>query len=617
MGLFFFHLYFLFVGTAHAAPAWNETLIREISNSSGWKGLLQYQVDWTGREQSEVDGQDFFFSGSGKEDPESELRQTLAGFFQPVPEDGDLHAQCRFPARLKYLRSSVQDQSLWKDLPAPSCKNLENYLSRIQRKKASVVFTSYHPGSAASVFGHSFLKFSGDNENELFDTGINFAANPTTSNPALYALYGLIGVFPASFSAQPFYYKVREYNDSESRDLWLYELALTPDQIDRLILHLWELGNTHFQYFYFNENCSYHILRGIEGSLPEIRFFRARPVYLIPSESIKALQSIPGLVRNVRYRPSLFMTAKTAYAHLNEPQQRSVREGLSPGSDRDVDPAVLDVLIDASDLKKDPSRIQEKDGLLRARAAANGPGAVRQVSPPEHERPDLGHGSRRIKFGAEWSFSGHVARLNPLFEARAAHHDLMDPSIGYPRHLQIDFGRIGIRIQPELNRAILNDLTLIDLIALSPDHPLLHQWSYAFKLGFSRRWSVDCMNQQDCPIGSIRAGAGRAMSLAHSGTLYGLFSIEPGYGGDFTDSKWKFDLMPTIGMIWEWTPSIKTRIETLSRFDFTAMTQWTHSLRMDQRIIFANRFGLDLELRKEWAGSQTREGVGLNGLIYF
>lgn len=617
MGLFFFQLLLHLWVTTPASAEPEDTLIRTLAKSPGWKGLLQYQVDWMGKEKSEVDGKGFFLSDNGNKNPEDELRQTLQEFFKPVEADQNQHALCRFPARFRFLKESIEQEDYWKGLPAPECTTLSNYLVRIQRKKVSVVFTSYHPASAASVFGHSFLKFSGDNENELFDTGINFAANPTTSNPALYALYGLIGLFPSSFSAQPFYHKVREYNDSESRDLWLYELSLTQHQIDRLILHLWELGNTHFDYFYFNENCSYQILRAIEGSLPEVRFFKSRPVYLIPSESIKALYSIPGIVRDVRYRPSLFMTAKTGYERLADQQQKSVRDGLKQNGFKTDDPAVLDVLIDTSDLTNDPSKKEEKEILLRSRSTATGPGAIRVVTPPEHERPDLGHGSRRIRLGPEWSRSGGEWRLNHLVEARAAHHDLMDPSIGYPRHLQIDFGRIGVRVQPELKRAILNELTLVDIIALSPDHPLLNSWSYAIKIGYSRRWVSDCHTTFDCGSGSIRAGMGRALTWAGSGTLYGMLSAEPSYSGDFTGSKWKLDALPMIGLIWEWTPSIKTRIEAASRYDFTSHIPWSHTLRLEQRLIFANQLGMDLEIRPESAGPQIREVVALNGIFYF
>jgi hypothetical protein len=617
VGLFLFFFFHAWIDRTEAFELPEQERLQSVARSDEWTGLLQYQRGWHGFEKSEVNGESFFLAPEGREDPRAELEATLRAFHTPVGADPESHPTCRFPSRLALLRKRFRDPGLWKDLPSPPCKNLENYRSRIQNRKLSVVFTSYHRGSAASVFGHSFLKFSGNNENELFDTGINFAANPTTANPALYALYGLIGVFPSTFSALPFYYKVREYNDSESRDLWLYELNLTSEQIDRVILHLWELGNTHFRYFYFNENCSYHVLRALEGALPELRFFDSRPVYLIPSESIKALYRIPGLVGRIRYRPSLLKTALAGFGRLNPDQQREVKQELAASPPRSNDPAVLDLLIDAIDLKKDPASTEKKDRLLEARAKLDGTGASRDVPPPVDERPDLGHGSRRIRLGSEWTRLGNSVRWNSILQVRAAHHDLMDPSEGYPRHLQIDFGRIGFRLQPEANRVLLDELTLVDLTALAPDHALGPEWSYSVGVGYKRGWTLACEGGLDCSRFALTTAIGKTAVFLEKQTLYALFQLEPAYGSSFTGSKWKLELGPVAGLIWEWIPGFKSRLEARTRYDFTVPAPWQHSFRLENRIVFGNRFGFEFQLQRDQSNAQTRESAGLNGLLYF
>lgn len=617
MGLFLLFLFMLGTDRAGAVELPGRPRLEMLAKSPAWKGLLQYQNGWHRMEESEVDGESFFLSPDGKKDPRAELEATLLAFVAPVGPEPDSHAICRFPARFELLKQELANDPFWKNLPAPGCKNLENYRTRMQNRKVSVVFTSYHPGSAASVFGHSFLKFSGSNENELFDTGINFSANPTTGNPALYALYGLIGVFPSTFSALPFYYKVREYNDSESRDLWLYELNLTPGQIDRLILHLWELGNTHFRYYYFNENCSYQILRALEGALPEFRFFTSRPIYLIPSESIKALYEVPGLVRDVRYRPSLLKTALAGYQGLSPNQQQEFKQQATQKTFQSSDPAVLDLLIDAIDLKKDPEFSNEKEKLLQRRAQTEGPGASREVIPPVEERPDLGHRSGRMRLGSEWTRIGQSVRWNHLIQARAAHHDLLDPTEGYPRHLHIDFGRVGLRIQPEANRVLVDELTLVELTALSPHHPLNPGWSYSVNVGFKRSWTPDCLNGLDCPRFALGGGIGKAASFLEKQTLYTLFQFEPAYSSAFFGSKWKLEIGPVAGLIWEWVPGFKSRIEARTRYDFTVSAPWQHSLKLENRIVFRNRFGFDFLLQRDLGNSQTRDSVGLNGLFYF
>src|SRR5205085_2119317 len=91
---------------------------------------------------------------------------------------------------------------------------------------------------------------------DLLDYGVDYSATADTSNPVLYAFKGIFGFFPGTFHIFPYYYKVREYNDYESRDLWEYDLSLTPQQVTMLVAHLYELGATYFDYYYIDENCS-------------------------------------------------------------------------------------------------------------------------------------------------------------------------------------------------------------------------------------------------------------------------------------------------------------------------------------------------------------------------
>ncbi len=85
---------------------------------------------------------------------------------------------------------------------------------------------------------------------------------------------GLLGLFRGDFRKVPFHFKVREYNDFESRDLWEYELAFSPAELELFAAHLWELGSTYFAYYYLSENCWYHVLASIEVVRPELDLLR-------------------------------------------------------------------------------------------------------------------------------------------------------------------------------------------------------------------------------------------------------------------------------------------------------------------------------------------------------
>src|SRR5262249_53633592 len=140
---------------------------------------------------------------------------------------------------------------------------------------------------------------------ELLDYGVDYSADVDTTNALLYAFKGLTGLFPGTFHHYPYYYKVREYNDYESRDLWEYDLSLSPAQVAMLVAHIWELGSTYFDYYYLTENCSYHVLGALEAAAPELELLRHVKTPVIPVDTVKALYENQGLVRDVRYRPSI------------------------------------------------------------------------------------------------------------------------------------------------------------------------------------------------------------------------------------------------------------------------------------------------------------------------
>lgn len=167
-------------------------------------------------------------------------------------------------------KTGVGDPEKLKD-----CKKLSAFLNKVGHRRVSVTFSSYFMGNPGSTFGHTFLKISkkehaiDDDKDPLLSYGVNYAASAGDERGFFYALKGLAGFYKGEFTAMPYYYKVREYNDFESRDLWIYDLNLSKRQRKNLVYHIWELGEAHADYYFFNKNCSYFVLKVIDVVLSE------------------------------------------------------------------------------------------------------------------------------------------------------------------------------------------------------------------------------------------------------------------------------------------------------------------------------------------------------------
>jgi hypothetical protein len=503
-----------------------------------WLRLVHYRRRTFGGYRSEADGKLFFLAPDGKTDPSRELEATLRGFFGPGPEDPEhQHPICRFPARLLWLAGRLDlDRSR---LPQVPCERLREFVEQLNPAGVTVVFSSYYMGSPASAFGHTFLRINkrrnplSGKAPELLDYGIDYSAQVDSDNFIVYAFKGILGLFPGTFRRVPYYLKVREYNDYESRDLWEYELDLEPKEVAVLALHLWELGSTHFDYYYLDENCSYHILGVIEAGRPSAELTRGLGWPVIPAETVKALYR-ESLVRSVVYRPSAHVQFTHRVAGLDG-DEMALLTGLvgspevalnSLAVERQV--AVLDAALDLADstyaqelLKEGDDRDQDvadyKQRLLERRAAILLPSEDFSIVPPVRRMPHLSHGSQRWALGSGYdSGPGFFHSLR----YRLALHDLADPASGYPEMAQVEFLPIEIRYDVEGVRPWFESAMLIDIVSLSPFTRFDKGLSWTVRTGASRVRDAGC--EPSCVTGLAEASGGIALGAFSDGAVFFL-----------------------------------------------------------------------------------------------
>lgn len=67
-------------------------------------------------------------------------------------------------------------------------------------------------------------------------------------------------------------------------------------------MHAYELVPSYFDYYFFGENCAYHLLSLLEVSVPEKRLTDAFHGWTIPVDTIRLLAD-KGLIGRVAYHP--------------------------------------------------------------------------------------------------------------------------------------------------------------------------------------------------------------------------------------------------------------------------------------------------------------------------
>lgn len=495
----------------------------QASAPEGWLRLLHYE---SGSKNSA--GHDFFITPSGANDPAGEYRASREALADPASD-----FQCRFPARALLLRRL--DPSI---TPASRpCPEWTAFRDRLGATGASLDFSSYYLNNPASAFGHSFLRIhkrpgSGTQKQaELLDTGVGYAATVTTSNSLAYAFYGVFGLFKGDYSALPYYYKVREYADAENRDLWSYELALSPAELELLVAHIWELDRQKLRYYYFSRNCSYEILAVIEAILDPSRgklgLLSRLPWFVIPAHTLQSLMQEPGLVRQISYRPSLRKQLEARLAPLSSHDRSLARDWKNHPSSPSLGAPVLDARIDWIDfvafsklVAEDPESMALKHDALASRAAT---GIVAEPEPaqlPLLSEPSRGHPPRRLQVSSRGRIS-----------FRPALQDLLDPATGYPESARLEFTQITLDTRPHLR---LRELSLFRAQSLAP----------ISSVALDPSWKVGAMidrGSSDALQGHFEAAGGLTLPLLESQAKVRAFTLIGGrvnLGDNLAASPW-------------------------------------------------------------------------------
>jgi hypothetical protein len=529
---------------------------RRLAESRLWQVLLHYRRTTFGGWRSEADGLDFFLASKrGRRDPSAELQASLAAFLAPSPA-GDGHAQCRFPARWAWLKDELAIDP--RRAPDRPCPDLAVWSTGISAQAVTLVYATAYINSPASMYGHTFLRLSratGEG-NPLLDYVVNFAADVDTDNGIIYAIKGVSGGFAGRFYVMPYYVKVQEYSNMESRDLWEYELSLSPAEARRLVLHAWETRTTHFDYYFFTRNCSYHLLALLEAARPELHLVDRFPGAVIPSDTVRVVLEQPGLIGRKGARPSLLSIMQQRKRLLAGDEVRAAEtwaiaspDGPPPKMDGSAPKPRQALVVDAAydylryreGLHAEPSdafKRRERQILLARGRLGVPPQEV--VTRPSVDAPERGHGSLRVGLGG-----GYAGQSGPFqtLAVRGAIHDYLDPPRGYPVDARLEMGDLRLRFDDRRRALGLDRLDLIDIVSAAPFDRWVQGASWKVWIGADNARELGCQRPGSghegwrCLYGGVITGGGAAVRFGprRSFLLLGLAETDVGAGPAFSD----------------------------------------------------------------------------------
>ena len=600
MSIRLFPLLLSLLGIAvQAAPQPDAATLQKLATDPYWVALGHYEQQTFDGWRSYVDDADFFLAANGERSPLAELTATLDAIYAD-PQQADSHPQCRFPSRTRWLRQQLQLD----DLPAVTCAEFDTWYADIDPHTTVLVFPDAYLNSPSSMFGHTLLRIdsadAAGSGTALLSYALNFGAMiEGMDNSILYAWKGLAGGYPGQFALLPYREKISEYSSLENRDLWEYRLDLTPEETGRMIEHVWELRQVRFDYFFFDENCSYRLLELLEIARPGLQLIDQFPLTAIPADTVRAVKDA-GLIQDINYRPSREKELLARAAPLN-PNELSWAQALAAD-----DGALHDTAFAALPTERQ-SQIQETAyRLLRYQAAGqdrDGDSAARSYRllqainhnpPPRLEidtptPPEEGHESRTWQLAV----GSQEHRAFAEYGLRMAYHDLNDNLSGFPLGAQIELGKLRVR-QYEGNHWQLEELALVGIRSLTPRNRLLKPLSWQVSAGLERVPGAD----DDRPLaGYLNGGGGFTWPLGNNLLTYALATVRIEQNDDFAAT-----LSPAAGfdsgLLWRNTAG---NLLLEAQADYFHNGEVRRRLALTQQLELGRNLGLRLSAARDFS----------------
>lgn len=553
---------------------------QELYHSKQWKRLLHFKNG-----ESEIDDPAFFLSKQGKSDLEGELKASIEKLLNDKSDD-EKSTLCYYPSRSNWILEQLPELKTL--IKIPKCEALKKEMAALEAKQVTLILASAHINSPASAFGHTFLRIDASEETPLISYAVNYAAQTQETNGFIYAYQGIFGGYEGRYSVQHYSKKIKEYSDLEQRDIWEYPLDLTQAEINRLVLHIFEIRHFYADYFFLSENCSYNLLWLIEIAKENVELTEKFPHKAVPIDTLRAIMDA-GLSKEAVYRPSKRKTILQK-SHVIE----NVPAAINFAKSKDYDLSKLDGLskiekANALELgshllqvRYSKQKLDKKEYLghfLKLLGARSKLGDIPSEPIVAPIAPAAGHKSNKLtlSYGSE---------NEALMRMKVSYHDIYDNESGYVSGAYINFFDTALRYKDKQLK--LQGINLLDIRSYAIQDPIFKPVSWQISLGGKRIFS-DELNAYLQVGGGVTLGNEKLFS-------YATISPVVYYRGNSEHS-----ISANVGLIYNQSPSLK--------FGLLSNKEW---FTKEREIITAEPF-MTYNLSKDTAINVRHTYKKLNG----
>ena len=441
---------------------------KNLAQHTTWRRLLYFFDDQKNligkkKDSSIVDDAAFYLSKNGQHDSAAELDALLVALVDEMAttsDNGTANSKlsnptaqnsvqnsvlCRFPARVQWLTDTL---NIDKSGLQTDCPELNDWMQKLAPEQLSIMFAQEYLDNPISAFAHTLLRI--DSKASVADpsqihhaVALNYTVGGDSSdNFLVYAIKSMSGGYDNLIEIDPYPKKLAKYLQEDERDAWTYQLALTPVEVQQIMLHVWETKDLKLPYYFTTDNCASEILRLIDVVRPQQHLLSRLPYAVIPSDVVQLLDS-ENLLASTNYTPA---DSTLRQAQLNKVKEQRAQLGYHNSAKQTLNE------IKSAQLNPISSISDDGQTLLPRRIA------VADNNPIDRHPLQLGF------IGLGQRGDNNYMDLG----VRAGYHDTLDRPSGFPQFFDLEGAAATLRLYDTDNdkahqpsSVVLQNVTLV------------------------------------------------------------------------------------------------------------------------------------------------------------
>ena len=441
---------------------------KNLAQHTTWRRLLYFFDDQKNligkkKDSSIVDDAAFYLSKYGQHDSAAELDALLVALADEMATTSDNGTAnnntsnratknleqnsvlCRFPARVQWLTDTL---NIDKSGLQTDCPELNDWMQKLAPEQLSIMFAQEYLDNPISAFAHTLLRI--DSKASVADpsqihhaVALNYTVGGDSSdNFLVYAIKSMSGGYDNLIEIDPYPEKLAKYLQEDERDAWTYQLALTPAEVQQIMLHVWETKGLKLPYYFTTDNCASEILRLIDVVRPQQHLLSRLPYAVIPSDVVQLLDS-ENLLASTNYTPA---DSTLRQAQLNKVKEQRAQLGYHNSAKQTLNE------IKSAQLNPISSISDDGQTLLPRRIA------VADNNPIDRHPLQLGF------IGLGQRGDNNYMDLG----VRAGYHDTLDRPSGFPQFFDLEGAAATLRLYDTDNdkahqpsSVVLQNVTLV------------------------------------------------------------------------------------------------------------------------------------------------------------